>query len=613
MSQSERVLEFLARPGVWAVVAGLVGFLVLTWLIRQAPLGQSSRTESADAPPPAERDRAVIGVVIGFLLIALGGFLAVEFGVGAAIPAFAVGIGLVQWVVRSYRPYRHESPTIRRLVAFGETGLTAALLLGVLLVGNALAFRLGGRPIDLTHDRAFTLSTLTLNQLRQLDRPATLTVFFGNSERSVRQLDRVRQLADLYRAANPNRVRVEYLNPFTDVKEFEDLARRVPDVAASGSDGIVVAYGEGPDAPRAVLGTRELFEANSGSGSGGERFASTFRGEDAITSALIRLAEGKRARVAFTTGHGEPSTAEVDPNRPGYGLWRARLASVGSDVVEVNLLTADIPGDVSLLVIGGPRSPFQPAEVDRIKEYLARGGPIIALVDNLASSGLDDLLATYNVAVEPGIVADAKYQFNGRPTIIYAPLVPSTVHPIVGPLAGQVVLLQNAAPLGVLGGGKANPGPGGTKPSRVANPGIIATPIVRSSPESWAESDATTRPIGLDRGKEVVGPLVLGVAATTRPAIASEAPVPRMVVFASPSVADNRLLRTEATNIDVLMNAVSWLRGKPELIGIAPKTHESLLFAADPGLQLRLVMVPTLAAMVVIIGLGLATWIARRD
>ncbi len=78
---------------------------------------------------------------------------------------------------------------------------------------------------------------------------------------------------------------------------------------------------------------------------------------------------------------------------------------------------------------------------------------------------------------------------------------------------------------------------------------------------------------------------MVGVAATTRPAIASEAPVPRMVVFSSPSLADNRLLRTEATNIDLLMNAVSWLRGKPDLIGIAPKTHESLLFAADPGLQ----------------------------
>lgn len=613
MSQSDRLLQFLALPGVWAAVVGIVGFLALTWLIRQAPLGQAGRPESAAAPSAARRDRAVILAVVGFLLILLGGFLAVEFGVAASIPAFAGGIALVQWVLRTYRAYRHESPTIRRLIAFAETGLTAALLLGVLLVGNVLAFRLGGRPIDLTKDRAFTLSTLSLGQVRTLDRPVTLTVFFGNSERSIRQLDRVRQLVDLYHAADPTKVKVEYLNPFADVKEFEELARRVPEVATAASDGIVVAYGAGADAPRVVLGTRDLFDAAPASGTGDGRFASTFRGEDVITSSLIRLREGKRTRVAFTTGHGEPSTTDGDPNRPGYGIWRARLASIGADVTELNLLANEIPAGVDLLVIGGPKSPFQPAEIERIRQYLARGGPIIALVDNQGENGLADLLATYNVTINPGIVADSKYQFNGQPTIIYAPLAPSLAHPIVTPLAGQVVLLQNAAPLGVLGGGAAA-GPGAAKSAgKAANPGIIATPLLRSSPDSWTESDPATRPIQFDRGKETAGPLVVGVAATTRPAIAAEAPVPRMVVFASPSLADNRLLRTEATNIDVLMNAVSWLRARPELIGIAPKTHESLLFAADPGLQLRLVMIPTLAAAIVIVGLGLATWIARRD
>ena len=357
-----------------------------------------------------------------------------------------------------------------------------------------------------------------------------------------------------------------------------------------------------------MLGTRELFD---GAGTGSDRFTSTFVGEDVITSTLIRLREGKRSKVAFTTGHNEYPTGEVDLNQPGYGLWRSRLASVGSDVVEVNLLRDEIPADATLLVIGGPKAPFQPAEVERIRQYLARGGPLIALVDNLAPSGLDDLLATYNIAVGAGVVADQRYHYSNRPTIVYAPLAPSLMHPIVGPLVGQVALLQNAAPLVLKTTGPASGGTGAA--AKPPNPGIIATPLVRTSPESWVETDAQARPIQFDRGKDGAGPVVVGAAATTRPALASEAPVPRLVVFSSPTIADNRLLRTEATNIDLLMNAVSWLRGKPELIGITPKTHETLLFAADPGLQLRLVMVPTLAAVVVIIGLGLTTWLARRD
>ena len=86
-----------------------------------------------------------------------------------------------------------------------------------------------------------------------------------------------------------------------------------------------------------------------------------------------------------------------------------------------------------------------------------------------------------------------------------------------------------------------------------------------------------------------------------------------MVVFSSPNVADNAILQIEPTNLDLLMNAVFWLKGRPELLGIAAKTHESLVFAADPGLQFRLVMVPTFMAVVVILGLGATTYIARRD
>ena len=64
-----------------------------------------------------------------------------------------------------------------------------------------------------------------------------------------------------------------------------------------------------------------------------------------MTSALIRLREGKRSRIAFSVGHDEPSTGEVDPARPGIGLWRARLTSAGIDPVEVNLVREDVPAE----------------------------------------------------------------------------------------------------------------------------------------------------------------------------------------------------------------------------------------------------------------------------
>jgi hypothetical protein len=72
------------------------------------------------------------------------------------------------------------------------------------------------------------------------------------------------------------------------------------------------------------------------------------------------------------------------------------------------------------------------------------------------------------------------------------------------------------------------------------------------------------------------------------------------------------VIQVDPVNLDLVVNAVAWLRGRPELQGIAPKTHTSVTLAADPGLRARLIVVPTLLATCVIVGLGVATYLARR-
>lgn len=608
---SQRFLDFLGRPDVWAVASALCGFLTLTWVLRGAPLGQATREESGESPASGYRDRVVASAVIGFLLVLTGAYLAANVGIPWSIPAFAAGFGIVLAVLRVNRRYRHVSPTLRRVLEFSDTALTASLLGGILVVGNVVAFRYGGHAIDMTRDRAFSVSSLTENVLRSLDRPVSFTVFFGNSDRSGRQLDRVRQMLDLFKAANPSKVRVEYLDPNTDIKEFEALAGRVPDVIASPGGGIVIAYGEGEGVPRAMVGTGELFEEQASRFEAGpDRFVSTFHGEDVVTSALIRLREGKRNKVGFTVGHEEPSTGELDPSRPGLGLWRARLASVGTDVVQTNLAESEIPEDVSLLVICGPRSAFKPDEVERIKAFIVRGGQLILLLDNASPSGLEDLLVNYNVEIGPGKVVDLRYNYMGRPWLLRVPIPPGGAsQPIVDALAGRAVMMPYSAPIVVLG---APTRQGTSKASKPPNPGIVALPFLKSSPDSWVETSLQTSPMVRD-DKDTPGPANLGVAVYVRPATKDEKPKPRMVVFSSVGAADNQIVRLDPANLDLLMNSIHWLRGRPELSGIEAKTHESLMFSADPGLRLRLVLVPTLLAVVVIIGLGATTYMARRD
>jgi hypothetical protein len=113
----------------------------------------------------------------------------------------------------------------------------------------------------------------------------------------------------------------------------------------------------------------------------------------------------------------------------------------------------------------------------------------------------------------------------------------------------------------------------------------------------------------------------VGVAVTQRPADAPPATAagavtdgkPRLVLFSSGSMAENIVQAIEPTNLDLIMNAVSWLRERPDAVGIAPKTHVALTLNADPVLRSRLVVVPTVAAVLGIIGLGVIVYVVRHE
>jgi hypothetical protein len=69
----------------------------------------------------------------------------------------------------------------------------------------------------------------------------------------------------------------------------------------------------------------------------------------------------------------------------------------------------------------------------------------------------------------------------------------------------------------------------------------------------------------------------------------------------------------EPANLDLLMNSIAWLRGRSDLQGIAPKTHVALTLGANDLLRTRLIMVPTIMAVLLIVGLGITTYLARRQ
>ena len=614
MTQS--FLTILTRTEVWLGLLALTAFLVLTWALRGAPLGQATAQldEADDAPGAGYRDRVVLAIVGGLLLVLAGGRLALTGRLIWSLPAFALGFGIVLTLIGVNRQHhRHRSPSLLRTIELAHSVLTAALIAGILIVANVLAFRYGGRALDFTRERSFSLSSLTLNQLASLKRPVTLTVFFGDSPRSSRQLDRMQQMVDLYKAANPDRVSLVYINPYTELERFDALLKRFPDIGVTQGGGLLIEYGEGPTAAHVVIRNNDLFEVarNERFEESTARFESSFKGEDAVTTALIRLQEGKRPKIALVVGHGEPSTAEIDPRKAGLGLFKSRLGALGYEVVELNLLNESVPAEVALVAVIAPKTPFNADEAAKLKTALDAGKPLLATVGGPASAdektGLEELFRSYNLALGSSVVIDPWLNYQGQPMLVYAPIVGQVHHPIIDSLTNRPALMPRSSPIRILMAANE------AQTKSTYNQAVLPTVILRTSDKAWGETEIASKK--LERtDKDEQGPLNVGVAVTDRPRPESgQEPKPRLVVFSSPFMAFNVFLTEEPTNLDLLMNSINWLRGQSEMGGIGPKTHVALTLAADPVLRTRLILVPTVMAVLLIIGLGLTTYMARRE
>ena len=601
---SEDLLKFLSLAGVWTGGLGLAAFLALFWVLRGAPVGQAVYEEDdADAPRGGYRDRVVAAVAVGLMLIAVGAYLAVSKGVAWSVPAFVLGFGVVFALVVINQRFRHGSPTLRRTVDLSTAALNAALFAGVLIVLNVIAFRYGGRALDLTRERAYSLSTLSLNQVRSLSRPVTFTMFYGRSGVALQQRDRVDQLLEMLKAANPAKIKIDTVDPYRDLPRYEALVKRVPAVDVTQGGGVVVDYGDGETTETEVVRNADLFDLPRAArfDPETEKFATAFKGEDALTTALIRLREAKKSKVVFTTGHREPSIDDLETGRSGLGVWRSRLAATGSEVLAVNLLTNDLPDDAALVIVAGPQTPFKPEEVAKLKAFADRKKPLLMLLGDVEETGLEDFLGGFQVSLGRGFIVEPRLNYRNNPTAILVPIANGR-HPIVEPLVNELVVLNRAAPLMLL------PAPG--QASKTPLP--VVEVLLRTSKDSWDEPDLKTAR-GHKGPDNLSGPLNVGLAVFDRPPPEEgKQGTPRLVVFSSRYMADNAVLQLSPVNLDLLMNALSWLRGKAELGGIPAKTHVAMTLTADPVVRARLVLVPTVMAVLLILTLGVTTYLARR-
>src|SRR3982750_210208 len=200
------------------------------------------------------------------------------------------------------------SPNKPQKIRRVQIGFNVMAQIAILIVLAAMVNYLGFehyRRWDLSRDKKYTLSDKTKHFLDGLKGKARITVFFGSQNPITGD---VQNLLTEYQYAAHGTIDVEYVDPernLTRAKELFDKYKVVTDESV-----LIVDY----QGRNKTVKASEMAEMDEGNPMLGEQPKVTaFKGEQAITSALIDVVEGKKNTVGYIVGHKEPPLSGTSP------------------------------------------------------------------------------------------------------------------------------------------------------------------------------------------------------------------------------------------------------------------------------------------------------------
>src|SRR5436309_955917 len=197
---------------------------------------------------------------------------------------------------------RQRRPKKIRRVQIGFNVLAQiVLILFLAAMVNSIAFKHYQRW-DFSRDQKYALSDKTKRFLRTIKGKMRIIVFFSPSTPIAAD---VQTLLTEYQYAAKGKIDIEYIDPernLSRAKEIFDKYKVVSDESL-----LVIDY-EGRNKTVKASEMAEVDQSGMGFGEGPR--VTAFKGEQAITSAMMDLVEGKKNALGYVLGHKEPPLSE---------------------------------------------------------------------------------------------------------------------------------------------------------------------------------------------------------------------------------------------------------------------------------------------------------------
>src|SRR6266516_4670271 len=469
------------------------------------------------------------------------------------------------------------------------------LILFLAAMVNSIAFKHYQRW-DFSHDQKYALSDKTKRFLRTIKTKMRIIVFFSPSTPITAD---VQNLLTEYQYAAKGKIDVEYIDPernLSRAKEIFDKYKVVSDESL-----LVIDY-EGRNKTVKASEMAEVDQSGMGFGEGPR--VTAFKGEQAITSAMMDLVEGKKNALGYVLGHKEPPLSENST----VSVLKTFIENENIKFQELNLFDVEaVPAELKTIVIIGPQYDFSDREMKLLRDFWNKQGRILLLLDpGTKTPKLDAFLNELGVKVnddrlmvflrtgiqELALTRDVQAHFLGD-------------SPITKRLADVRALFFGGTSSLTL------------EPDRVRAANIRLEPLIQAEKGYFAETDYNSddqAKLQADANRNSGAPPMIGAAiekggsADERVQVNSS----RLVVVSNATFIQDKALTQDQQSLDFISGSVNWLLSREQLIGIAPKIPRPLTFTLDEnGLRslrwMILVLMPLIPAVI-----GSVVWWQRR-
>lgn len=473
-------------------------------------------------------------------------------------------------------------------------GLNVALQLFLALALFAGVNRLSWRHYwrwDLSPSQDYTLSDASLNYLNSLSRDVQIYIVFG---RDSKVYGEVQSLSEEYRRHGRQRVKVKSIDPVRDIERAEQLKAETG--LSLSQNGVLVRCGDN----KRFITEEELVVREPGTST--NRAIIEFRGEDAISSALISVVEGRVRRFYYVVGKGSRSeSAENDAYSAAVDLGKQQ----NFEVVQVNLSeVAHVPTDADGLLILGARYDLSEREVVMLDDYWKkkRAGLFVLLDPGGETSRLNTFLAANGVRPRGDRVVVAESTSTG----------PKKEFTVLGEFMKDVPFTRHLTSTAITLAGQSESLEIREEDAALREQSISIQPLIRASPRYWGETKYLEELPIVD--EEDTLPPIYVAASIERGAVRDEgarADSSRMVIVSNSTLLDKQTML--AVSRDFVAAGLNWIMNRERQIGITSKPKRSYRIQLTKRQHELIFWITSITLPGMVLGLGFMVWASRRS